>query len=244
MNPKLNMLAISLASALTLCASGVAWYGLSTPPIHHLPLNHTLIDATTSEGQQLLTMTAAKTDYQQLAPFFVSQNRRAFCGVASSTIVINAALHQQPLVTQATFFTPKASAIRSELAVTFGGLTLAQLGKMIEAHGLHVQMIPASQSSLATFRHIAQTTLAEPDEFLIVNYDRATLVQEGSGHISPIGAYNAVTDRVLILDVAANKYPYTWVPVPQLWQAMNTIDTSSGLTRGYLLVRAPQTQQP
>jgi hypothetical protein len=71
---------------------------------------------------------------------------------------------------------------------------------------------------------------------LVVNYDRRELGQSGAGHISPLGAYSPATDRLLILDVAAYKYPYTWVPVSKLWSAMNTIDSDSGRTRGFLLV--------
>jgi hypothetical protein len=85
---------------------------------------------------------------------------------------------------------------------------------------------------------MARTTLAESLTFVIVNYDRAVLGQDGGGHISPVGAYSPETDRMLVLDVAAYKYPYTWVPVSKLWSALNTIDPDSGQTRGYLLVSA------
>lgn len=39
----------------------------------------------------------------------------------------------------------------------------------------------------------------------------------------------------LILDVARFKYPPHWVPVPLLWEAMNTIDEATGLHRGYIV---------
>jgi hypothetical protein len=44
-----------------------------------------------------------------------------------------------------------------------------------------------------------------------VNYQRGALGQKESGHISPLAAYNAASDRFLILDVAAYKYPPVWV---------------------------------
>jgi hypothetical protein len=238
----LRRVAIAIAGSLALGLSGVAWYGFSAPTVHRLPLPHNLIDATSVEGTQLLATTSARTDYNQLAPYFVPQARRAFCGVASSSIVINAALHRQPLVTQATVFTPAASAVRSEIAVTFGGLTLEQLAGIIRAHGLQVQVVHAAQSNLESFRNMARATLAESSEFLVVNFDRAALEEEGTGHISPVGAYNAETDRLLVLDVAANKYPYTWVPVQELWSAMNSVDPVSSQTRGFLLVRADGAQ--
>lgn len=40
---------------------------------------------------------------------------------------------------------------------------------------------------------------------------RAKLGQSGSGHFSPIGAFDRDTDMVLIMDVARFKYPPHWV---------------------------------
>ena len=81
-----------------------------------------------------------------------------------------------------------------------------------------------------------QATLSEPFTYVVVNYVRQLLGQAGAGHISPLGAFDPHTDRVLVLDVAAHRYPYSWVPVTRLWSAMNTIDTDSGRARGHLLV--------
>jgi hypothetical protein len=225
-------------AAIVVVFSVVAWYAFSPPPVQHLPLAPDLIDATAPTGEQMFVRTSIKTDYQQLVPEFVGQSRRGFCGVASSVAVINATLHPQPRLTQETLFTPGAAAVRSELAVSFGGLTLEQLAGVMRAHGLRVEVVHADHSTPEFFRNVARDTLAEPLVFLVVNYDRPTLGQEGPGHISPVGAYDPETDRLLILDVAAYKYPFTWVPVAKLWNAMNTIDSDSGQARGYLLVSA------
>ena len=238
MNRIVKPVAMAVAATIVLAASAVAWYAFSEPPVHRLQLAPELTDVTTSQGQQLLATATAKTDYEELVPYFVSQERRAFCGVASGTTVMNAALQPRPPITQATFFTPEASAVRGEIAVTFGGMTLSQLADIIRAHGLKVEIVHAADSNLEAFRTAAIATLAEPSTFLIVNFDRAVLKQEGAGHISPVGAYNAATDRLLVLDVAAQKYPHTWVPASILWNAMATVDADAGATRGYLLVSA------
>ena len=60
--------------------------------------------------------------------------------------------------------------------------------------------------------------------------------QTGTGHFSPIGGYHAGQDMALILDVARFKYPPHWVPLPLLWEAMNTTDESTGLLRGSLFL--------
>jgi hypothetical protein len=234
----LKLVVIAITAVAMSALSGAAWYALTAPPVHQLALPQDLVDAGSAEGTQMLARSSAKTDYDQLLPEFVPQSRRAFCGVATSVAVINTILHPQPRVTQETLFTPAASAVRGDLAVSLRGLTLEELARIIQAHGLQVQFKHASNSSLESFRNIVRATLAEPLVFLIVNYDRASLGQEGGGHISPIGAYDIQTDRVLVLDVAAHRYPYTWVETGKLWSAMNTTDADAGQTRGYVLVRS------
>ncbi len=229
---------IAGGSVLLLAASSVAWYALSSPPLENFPLPSELISISSPEGQQLLASAESRADYAQLAPYLVPQARRAFCGPATSAAVINAAFKPQPAATQAALFNAAASAVKSELALSFSGLTLEELAAFMRAHGLTVQVVHAGRSGLASFREAARTALGESDTFLVANYDRRVLKQLGAGHISPIGAFDFETDRVLILDVATQKYPYTWVTVPMLWAAMNTVDSGSGQTRGYLLVTA------
>ena len=68
------------------------------------------------------------------------------------------------------------------------------------------------------------------------NYLRKAIGQETGGHISPLGAYNAGTDRFLVLDVARYKYPPFWVTAADLYAALNT-KVSGNRTRGFVLVR-------
>ena len=159
--------------------------------------------------------------------------------------MINAALKGQATITQSSLFNDAAvGAIKSELAVTLSGLTLEELAQVLRAQRLQVRVVHAGQADVETFRADARYVTSEPLTFLVANYDRQRLGQQGAGHISPIGAFSAETDRLLVLDVATYKYPYTWVPVSLIWSAMNTIDTSSGQTRGYLLVTAPPAPPP
>jgi len=238
MKRSLKRVVLAVPAALLLLASGVAWYAFSTPPVESLPLAGDLVAATSAEGRELLMASPSKVDYVQLERFLRPQSRRGFCGPATGAAVINAALRPPAEVTQTSLFTPAASAVKSELAVSFSGLTLDELAQILRAHGLHVRAFHSEQSDVASFRTAAQAALSEPLTFLVVNYDRRALGQSGAGHISPIGAFSPATDHVLVLDVAAYRYPYTWVPVTRLWSAMNTVDSDSGRTRGYLLVTA------
>ncbi|KAF8014209.1 hypothetical protein BT93_H0142 [Corymbia citriodora subsp. variegata] len=62
----------------------------------------------------------------------------------------------------------------------------------------------------------------------------------GTGHFSPIGGYHAGSDMVLILDVARFKYPPHWVPLTLLWEAMDTVDKTTGQRRGFMLISRPK----
>jgi hypothetical protein len=223
--------------ASTTTVGGAWWYATATPSPAQLALSSPLVDVRSAEGKALLDRTRFRVDYNTLAPHFVSQSRRAYCGVASATMVVNALRPVAPLTTQQTFFTAKASSVRSSLQVTLAGMTLNELADLLRAHDLTVSVAHASQSDLATFRAAARASLMDPFDFLLVNYDRATLHQQGSGHISPVVAYDVETDRFLVLDVASHKYPPTWIPAGDLWNAMNTVDASSGSSRGFLFVQ-------
>lgn len=61
----------------------------------------------------------------------------------------------------------------------------------------------AQNASLPAFRRLLLDAFsAEPVRFVTINFERKTLRQIGDGHHSPIGAYDAHSDRVLVLDVA------------------------------------------
>jgi glutathione gamma-glutamylcysteinyltransferase len=71
---------------------------------------------------------------------------------------------------------------------------------------------------------------------LVASYNRQTLGQSGTGHFSPIGAYDSASDSVLILDTARFKYGAHWVSLPLLYEAMKSVDPDSGRSRGYILL--------
>ena len=71
---------------------------------------------------------------------------------------------------------------------------------------------------------------------LIVNYSRSAVGQTGNGHFSPIGGFDAATDRALVLDTARFKYPPHWMPVELLFAAMQERDADTGDTRGWMLL--------
>jgi hypothetical protein len=78
--------------------------------------------------------------------------------------------------------------------------------------------------------------LGRPGDYLVINYTRVPLGQEGGGHISPVAAYDEASDSFLVMDVNPNRgKTWAWVPAGRLLGAMRTFDTIEN--RGYLLVR-------
>lgn len=221
--------------------AGIAvWHLAFRPPSLELaPLPEGLVSLDVTPGRMLLQDSLFIADYDDLADAFEPQIRRAYCGVASSVVVLNAMRKSDLRLTQSTFFTDAAQRVRSELRVSVAGMSLAELGELLRAHGADITLYHAADIPIETFRTVARDNLRTRGDFVLVNYQRAKLGQGEIGHISPLAAYNSDSDRFLILDVASHKFPHTWVKTEDLWHAMNTLDPSSGRTRGFAVVREP-----
>lgn len=229
------VLACALVAILvpTVGAGGMYWW-VSHPERLDLPVPEGSVSLRSPEGEALLASATARADADGLFAAFQSQEKRSWCGVASSVIVLDA---RGAGVTQDDFFTPGASAVRSWWRTTFGGMPLGDLAGMLDAHGAQTELHYAADEDEAAFREAVRRNLATPDDWLIVNYDREALGEAGGGHISPLAAYAEDRDIVLLLDVSAYKYPPHWVPLRALFAAMETLDGESGRSRGWVTVR-------
>jgi hypothetical protein len=76
--------------------------------------------------------------------------------------------------------------------------------------------------------------LSEADNYVVANYSRAELKQPGTGHFSPVAAYDEKSNSFLILDVNPFGGPWVWVPAQDFINALNTFDTVEN--RGLLLI--------
>jgi len=206
----------------------------------------TLIPLATPKGMELLSTSRATADYGPLAQEFLTQANLAYCGVASSVMVLNSLQIPAPVVpgygtyrfwTQENLWSGinPQSVIPAE-QVKRQGMTLSELAALLQGHGLKVKQVHGDTLSLASLRQHLIENLKNPSDRVLINYDRQALHQKGGGHISPVAAYHAESDQVLILDVARYRYPTVWVPLRDLWQALRSIDTSSGKSRGMLLI--------
>lgn len=152
-----------------------------------------------------------------------------------------------PLYTQAGFLDARTEAVKPRAVIEFRsvgfnnqpdpGLTLQQLGDVLVAHGtrslVRLANLPEADGTVL-FRSVLRQELSESEHFVIVNYDSHTLGQAGGGHISPLGAYDEVSDSVLVLDVSGYLNPWFWTPVRDLYLAMHTLDSKT--YRGWVVV--------
>lgn len=213
----------------------------------HAALPDTLVALDSEEGQRLLGESTARRDFAPLVEQYVTQNNPGYCGIASGVMVLNALQVPAPTASEwgAPFFTQDN--VWNEKARTVerpdfkGGITLQQLADILQSHPATAEVHYASDTTLEAFRDLASKNMATPGDFMIVNYNRQDVGQEFMGHISPIAAYHAASDRFLLLDVARYKYPAVWVPAEALFRAMSTSDVVSGKSRGFLVVKGSPT---
>jgi len=226
---KLLKFVVILIIVLAVAFVGSVWWKLQ-PIEDPQPLPADLVSLLDEAGVSLLADADAMADYELLRANYESQELRSYCGVASSVTVLSALGRE---VDQGTFFTSEASQVRPRRKVMLGGMSLSDLAGLLRAHGAAVAMQHASSSDVEQFREAVVRNLSQEGDFLLVNYQRAVLGQNKVGHISPVAAYDRETDSVLIMDTASYSYPPTWVPVTKLFEAMATLDRSSGKSRGY-----------
>lgn len=230
---------LQAATVITLLFSPVAW-------AETLPLPQNLIGSATDAGEALLLGSESHEAYFPLASNFLTQKNQAFCGVASIVMVLNAMQLPAPAVpefdpyttfTQDNVLDARSEAILPVEVIKKQGMTLDQLGGILAIYSIKAEVHHAADTTLDEFRTQAQKYLATPGQFVIINYLRKAIGQEKGGHISPLAAYDAETDRFLILDVARYKYPPVWVKASELYSSMNTQDSDNeNKTRGFVLI--------
>ncbi len=196
-------------------------------------------------GKTLQSRIPADADYWQLIPNFALQSTQSYCSVASAITVLNAMPITKPVdpmyapyayFTQSNFFTPDVSKIISAQTVLEMGMTRGEMVKVLTAEGVHAATVAGDIIKEKALRTLLKKSLGDDGQYVLVNYLRAKLGQAGSGHWSVLAAYDAKSDKVLILDVAKYKYPPVWISIRTLLDAINTLDTTSMQSRGLVLV--------
>ena len=150
---------------------------------------------------------------------------------------------------QSLFLNRRTDAIKprsSVLSLKDAGFNLWQITKILrKVYKLSVYVVrakPKSRLGLAKFRIGLKKYLSDKTHFILANFQRSGLhfVKKATnelakgGHFSPIVAYNPKKDMVLVAEVNATKFPWYWVSVRDLYNAMATKDGAK--FRGYLVI--------
>jgi hypothetical protein len=196
-------------------------------------------------GKVLRARIPADADYWQLSPWFAGQINQTYCSVASAVTVLNAMPIRKPVdpayapyayFTQNDYFTPEVAKVISPETVLSQGMTRDEMARTLALQGVKVTSIAGDTLDAKSLRTLLQKALGDDGQFVLANYLRAAVGQEGGGHWSALAAYDAQTDRVLILDAAKYMYEPAWVEIATLQKAMATLDTTSNKPRGLVIV--------
>ena len=117
------------------------------------------------------------------------------------------------------------------------GYQLRQFDELLRAHDLVTRLVVVDDKKAeAAIRIDLVENLKRAGDYVVVNYRRDEVGQKGSGHISPLGAYDVESDSFLVLDVNPASAGWVWMPTVTLIKGMRTFDTLEN--RGYVLVQA------
>lgn len=204
----------------------------------------------------MLAAQPASSPVWSLLSHFETQRTQSFCSIATAAVLLNSlgvprpvdsAFSPYPYFTQANVLGACALGKPSHqpgtpLSAGFiatHGATLQEWRSYLSCWA-NATARRAAASTVEDFRREAREALEPTQSSRIgLNFHRTELGEKGGGHMSPLAAYDAVSDRFLLLDVSRYKYPAAWVRAADLYAAMNTTDTTSGESRGWVVVRPP-----
>lgn len=161
---------------------------------------------------------------------FVSQPNGSFCGPTSLTNAIRSlGLEMSPDdVLEGTSITTLGGFLPS-------GITLDELADVARTRLPEHRVTVMRDLDLAAFRALLARIANEPEIRVVANFHRGPLFATGGGHHSPIGGYLADEDLVFVLDTNDSYEPWL-APTERVFEAIDTIDSATGRTRGLLVI--------
>lgn len=219
-----------------------------------LPSN--LVPFSSPEGRARLcrAITAGTADsFFPLVAQLQTQSFPASCGVTTLAVALNAMRVDPGRIWQGSwrwyaesflFCCAREEKVRNE------GVTMEQFACVSRCNGvradIHREMSDEDARALVV-KHVSaavsptdageQDPMREPEfaSCLIVSFSRPHLGQTGSGHFSPVAAYDAETDSLLVLDTARFKYPPFWVTLSALNASTLPHDPATRTPRGFIV---------
>lgn len=228
------------------------------------PLPQNLVDYRSTESKTRLCrglQTGYAVPYLSLSSCFNTQAEPAYCGISTLAIILNA-LRIDPQRIWRTiwrWYTEELlECCRPLEDVKKSGITLEEFVCLANCNGAEARLVRPSDSKehfeefvqalervCTGGKQVKDETCDEenPDEFMAISFSRKTLGQTGDGHFSPIAAMDRETNSVLMFDTARYKYPPYWVPIELLFQSMLPLDSVTGKSRGYVVLKAKHEYQ-
>ncbi|MBL8710063.1 MAG: hypothetical protein JNL25_12780 [Rhodospirillaceae bacterium] len=194
-------------------------------------------------------------NFWALMPHQIHQHTDSACSLASSVMVLNAARGLEGMNRVGDLVSEKRLIEKfahtdwpAGIAPDGGGRKLLRLvehlREALEFYHLRDWVVegfpiasPDTTAGETLRRHLAALD-TRPGHFIIANFHLDLFYGDGSdiGHFSPLAAYDAAQDRVLVLDCYKADYEPAWAPTDRLLQAMAK-PCDDGKLRGYLVVR-------
>lgn len=223
--------------ALRILVAVLIGWTASTPALADRPLSKYGPNATPINQALQHLRTQPAPDYWALSQFYIPQVTSSDCSLASVTMQVNAirgvpAGAADRLVTEKALLDAVGSeAWRAETAQDGVGVTWAELVGYVEQSlrssgipGARVEAFKPADATPATLERL-RAILAENErsdrDIAIIYFNQGVLTGDWDGpHVSPIGAYDPATRRVLVMDVDREWYVPYWSSDEALLQSM------------------------
>ena len=200
-----------------------------------------------------------EADYWTLAEFYSPQATNCGCSATSAAMALNALRNRvdpeaPPMSERELLATVNDPAWVARTAEDGGGVTLADLEEVLRIGldrldiGGAVRGLAPDPDDPATIEELREALIrneTSADSVMLAYYNQAVVTgdPEGGLHVSPIGAFNAEEDRVLLMDVDQEFWLPYWTSTETLFEALVTPDPKEGgaladETGGCLLITA------
>jgi hypothetical protein len=188
-------------------------------------------------------------DFWSFMPYYASQKDGSACGIASITMLINAAKSHQNLTSDDKLITQNS--LLDQVKIDYSkGLTLEQLRQASQLALKHfglaaeVELVHAENTALfeKNLKNLLKKNESGSKDFILANFDQAIYTDDTQefGHISPVIAYNSSKNEVLVADVDRDYYEPYWISFNTFLKGMQTTDPVSKKKRGLIYIKLNQ----
>lgn len=235
-----------------LAADNIPKYGPKEAP-YAIPLSH--------DHRYMQNPAHPAVDYWNLASFYDAQFNELACSVASVAMILNGMMRARHTLQAVDTNITQSKLVQKihtenwEARVMPGGyngkvgLSLSQLEEVLKAslrqYGVtnyeidRMEVTQMNSSVLSAFRRALTANERNRHDFILIHFVQDVVTESPGGpypHVSPIGAYDKFTRRVLVMDVDREWYEPYWVSDKRLLLAMFQKTEKCG-QGGYLWIR-------